>query len=514
MHSCAQNVAAGHFTCFALRRADLGFTPKSRYTPRTATAAPAGYSPADLASAYNLPTSAGSGQRVYVVDAYDDPSAEADLAVYRTQYGLPACTTGNGCFRKINQHGASSPLPAPDAGWAGEIALDLDMVSATCPQCAITLVEANSDSDDLFTAVDEAVSLGAKFVSLSWGSDQEYSDDPSYNSHFRHPGVVFSVASGDAGYGAGYPATSPDVVAVGGTRLVKAPGTTRGWTESVYNDPSDPTEVSAAGSGCSTYQAKPAYQSSAISVRGVRARAPRATCPPSPIRATAWPSTRPTAATAGACSAVPAPSAPIIASVYALAGKPSTSFAAGPGALRRRAAISTTSRAATTAAAPRAPQHVLCTAAAGWDGPTGLGHTGRHRCVHGGPHPGDCDLSDVHCRQRPAAVPAPATTSQTTPPSTIRVLVRTDAHDGADRAPSTSRPTSRTSCPTSGRPAGTATRSRPVPSRSSPTPGTGCCIRQLGGDDSDPAHCFDVTDDQDFQVYRAGSATTDAPRRW
>src|SRR6266516_230380 len=120
---------------------------------------PPGYGPADLQGAYQLPSSiAGTGQTVAIVDAFDDPKAESDLAVYRAQFGLPLCTTANGCFRKVNQNGAASPLPRPDAGWAGEISLDLDMVSAVCPKCKILLVEANSAYDnDLFTAEDRAV---------------------------------------------------------------------------------------------------------------------------------------------------------------------------------------------------------------------------------------------------------------------------------------------------------------------------------------------------------------------
>src|SRR5439155_579168 len=94
------------------------------------------------------------------------------LPPYRSQYGLPPCTTANGCFRKINQNGQTSPLPASDTGWAGEISLDVDMVSAVCPQCHILLVEANSNNDDLYTAINQAVAQGAKYVSNSWGGGE------------------------------------------------------------------------------------------------------------------------------------------------------------------------------------------------------------------------------------------------------------------------------------------------------------------------------------------------------
>src|SRR6202035_5418662 len=158
----------------------------------------AGFSPADLQSAYNLPSSAaGSGQTVAIVDAYDDPNAEADLATYRAQFGIASCTTANGCFRKVNQTGGSI-YPSADAGWAGEISLDLDMVSAICPNCHILLVEAAS----------------------IWISD---------------PGIAITVASGDTGYGVEYPAASPDVTAVGGTSLSPA-ANSRGWSESVWHN--------------------------------------------------------------------------------------------------------------------------------------------------------------------------------------------------------------------------------------------------------------------------------------
>ncbi len=131
---------------------------------------PAGYGPADLHSAYNLPANGGAGQTVAIVDAFDDPNAEADLAVYRAQFGLPACTTANGCFRKVDQRGGTD-YPPPNAGWAGEISLDLDMVSAVAPHAHILLVEADDNSiDNLGAAVDQAVALGAKYVSNSYGS--------------------------------------------------------------------------------------------------------------------------------------------------------------------------------------------------------------------------------------------------------------------------------------------------------------------------------------------------------
>jgi hypothetical protein len=221
-----------------------------------------GLAPADLESAYDLPSgTAGGGQTVAVVDAYNDPTAEADLAAYRSAYGLPSCTTAGGCFDKVNQTGGKTYPSQPNSeegDWPVEESLDLDMVSAICPNCHIMLVEANSASDtDLATAENEAVSLGATEVSNSWASS-EFGGESSYDSAFDHPGVPITAASGDWGYdndeyGAGvpsYPAASPYVIAVGGTDLTSA-GNSRGWSETVW---------ARSGSGCSVYEPKPSYQ--------------------------------------------------------------------------------------------------------------------------------------------------------------------------------------------------------------------------------------------------------------
>jgi hypothetical protein len=241
----------------------------ARLDSMAATVAPAdngidgtGLAPADLQAAYKLPSStAGSGQTVALVDAYNDPTAESDLAAYRSAYGLPSCTTAGGCFDKVNQTGGKSYPPQPTAeqgGWPIEESLDLDMVSAICPNCHIMLVEANSASiEDLGAAVNEAVKLGATEVSNSYGSF-EYEGETASDKDYTHPGVPITVASGDyeydnEQYGAArpsYPASSPDVIAVGGTNLVEA-SNSRGWNETVW---------SRSGSGCSLFEPKPSYQ--------------------------------------------------------------------------------------------------------------------------------------------------------------------------------------------------------------------------------------------------------------
>ena len=230
VRSCA-TPARGSAACLAWVRTDLH---AAKVAPN---ATPAGYGPSDLQSAYRLPSaSAGSGRTVAIVDAFDDPNAASDLAVYRSQFGLPACTTANGCFRKINQTGGATP-PRANGGWAQEISLDLDMVSAVCPNCHILLVEATSATiANLGAAVNEAASQHAVAISNSYGgSDQSDASAPFYN----HPGIAVTASSGDSGFGVEFPASSHFVTAVGGTTLNRSGS---GFRQTAW---------SGAGSGCS-----------------------------------------------------------------------------------------------------------------------------------------------------------------------------------------------------------------------------------------------------------------------
>src|SRR5262249_49819932 len=150
---------------------------------------------------------------------YDDPNAESDMASYRSHFGLPACSSASGCFRKVNQSGQASPLPAANASWSQEISLDLDMASAMCPNCRILLVEASSASyADLGPAENTAASLGATAISNSYGGG-EISSESSFDGYYNHPGIAVTASSGDSGYGVEYPAASQYVTAVGGTTL-------------------------------------------------------------------------------------------------------------------------------------------------------------------------------------------------------------------------------------------------------------------------------------------------------
>ena len=178
--------------------------------PLATTSYQFGFTPQNLANAYKWANPSGSswnwnGQTVAIVDAYDNPNAASDLSAYRSQFGLSPCTTSNGCFRKVNQRGGTAP-PAGDTGWGQEIDLDLDMVSAVCPNCKILLVESDSNSfTDLGAAANQAYTLGADAISNSYGGN-EFSGESTYGSAYNHPGVAVTASSGDYGYGVQVPA--------------------------------------------------------------------------------------------------------------------------------------------------------------------------------------------------------------------------------------------------------------------------------------------------------------------
>ena len=244
--AAADPTAGGRMRCFSRALGKAGDAGPQ------VMAGPTGLGPAQIQSAYKLAGLNAAGRTVAIVDAYNDPKAAADLATYRKAYGLPACTASTGCFKQINQSGATSPEPSGDYGWAEEISLDLDAVSAACPTCHILLVSANSASTaDLATAVNTAAKQpGVAAISNSYGGS-EASSETSTDSSYNHPGIAVTVSSGDSGYGVEYPAASRYVTAVGGTTLTQAAGTARGWTETAW---------SGAGSGCSAYEPKPAWQ--------------------------------------------------------------------------------------------------------------------------------------------------------------------------------------------------------------------------------------------------------------
>ena len=339
----------GTARCHSWVRVDPSGRPVTNATPR-------GYGPADLQSAYNLPSTTGStwswnGKTIAIVDAYDAPTAEQDLATYRSYFKLPPCSTANGCFRKVNQTGGTTP-PAANASWAQEISLDLDMASAICPSCKIVLVEASSNSlVNLYTAVDQAANMGATVISNSYGGP-EYSGETNDEIHYNHSGIAITVSSGDNGYGVEFPASSRFVTAVGGTSLQKA-SNSRGWTETVWT---------GAGSGCSAYITKPTWQSDACARRTV-----------ADVSAIADPNTGVAVydsyAYRGASGWLvfggTSVAAPVIAGVYALGGAGSAT-----------AQTLYTSNAffdVTSGSNGSCGGSYLCTGVIGYDGPTGLG---------------------------------------------------------------------------------------------------------------------------------------------
>jgi subtilase family serine protease len=316
------------------------------------TGTPSGLNPADIRSAYALTASSSGGRTVAIVDAYNDPTAEADLGVYRSQFGLAPCTTANGCFRKVNQTGGTN-YPRNDAGWATEISLDLDMVSAACPDCKILLVEASSNSfANLGTAVNYAATqAGVVAISNSYGGG-----DSAGTSAYDHPGIAITASTGDAGYGVESPASFRTVVAVGGTSLRKA-STTRGWSETVW---------SGAGSGCSTLNAKPAWQTAATQCSGKANADVSAVADPN-TGVSVYDSTSYQGRSGWQVYGGTSASAPIIASVYALSGN-----TAGYPASYTWAHASGLNDV-TSGSNGTCPTAVWCNAGTGWDGPTGLG---------------------------------------------------------------------------------------------------------------------------------------------
>ena len=365
----------GEFTCFALHRDDI----KATRGIRPLVDLPAGFGPADLQSAYALPANGGAGATVAIVDAYDDPTAEADLAIYRQQYGLPPCTTANGCFSKIDQRGGTS-YPSPDAGWAGEISLDLDMVSAVAPNAHILLVEADSPSFvNLAAAVDQAVASGAKYVSNSYGTNYDSSpgsgEPPSevtdLDVHYNHPGVAIVASSGDGDYGVSYPAASQYVTSVGGTALVRD-SSTRGWSESVWHN-----QYGGPGSGCSVYEPKPSFQKDTGCAKRSVADVSAVSDPATGVAVYqtygggGW-------AVYGGTSAA----SPLIAGVYAIAGTPVPGTYPNSYPYEAPGSLYDVTAGANGSCSPA----YLCTAATGYDGPTGLGTPHGPGAFSSGPH--------------------------------------------------------------------------------------------------------------------------------
>lgn len=350
---CPRNNPNGTARCFAHVVTDARGNPiNGRANPN---ALPQGYGPADLQSAYGLTGVAGTGTpTVAIVDAFGYPRAEQDLAVYRSTYGLPECSTSNGCLRIVGQNGGKPPSRV-DTGWDQEQALDLDMVSAACPNCHILLVQASSASfSNLWTGVDYAKTQGVKAISNSYGNTDS-SSYAQYDSHYAANGIAVTVSTGDSGYGAQWPATAPGAVAVGGTSLTRG-GTTRGWTETVWN---------GAGSGCGLGHPQPTWQQGVTDACGGRMEADiSSNADPNTGVAVYGPVNRTTSGWGvwGGTSE----SAPFIGGLFAL--RNGTINAASSVYANKSSLNDVTSGSNGTCAVA-----YYCTGQVGYDGPTGLG---------------------------------------------------------------------------------------------------------------------------------------------
>jgi hypothetical protein len=411
--------------------------------PLTGTAPPyGGYGPTQFHTGYQLPCTPGGAiqsicstpssfgpQTVALIEAYLDPTAANDLAVYSSQYGLPACTTANGCLSIVNENGGSALPTTTDASWALETSLDIEVAHAICQTCKILLVEATTSSYyDITTAVDSAAGLGATAISNSYGS-VEWSNESSFDPYYNHPGIAVVASSGDGGYGSQYPAVSPGVIAVGGTTLhLNADGT--------YNSE---TVWGSSGSGCSQYEPANSWQMqvSDWSQTGCGTNAAA-----TDVSADADPSTG---------AAIYAPynggtgwylvggtslSAPLVAAVYALAG----GVPAGTNAQSvPYTDMNGSSSHDVTTGSNGTCNTIMCTAGVGYDGPSGLGT----------PH-GTVGFGGT------TSAPPPATLTPTTVPPTATSVAPT----------STPKPTA-TSVPPTSTPKPTATS---VPPTSTPKP--------------------------------------------
>jgi subtilase family serine protease len=351
-HACAAP-ARGHAACLAIVDSTTAGSALTRAQATADGLEP--YQAADLQSAYNLPSALlGERQTIAIVDAFDDPNAESDLAAYRTANNLSPCTTANGCFAKVNQDGQQGDYPAANSSWAVEESLDLDMASAICPNCNITLVEANSATDsDLYAAEGEAAALGPNVISNSWG-EAEYDGEAADCGNFDHPGIATTVAAGDSGFGINFPAACADVTAVGGTTLYQD-SDARGWAETAW---------SGTGSGCSAYISKPAWQTDKPCGKRTVTDVSAVADPDTPVAVYDTFGYRGWVAVGGTSVA-----APLIAGVYALAGNTANVGSGASYSYAHRQYLNDV----TSGSNGTCGGSYLCTAVKGYDGPTGWG---------------------------------------------------------------------------------------------------------------------------------------------
>lgn len=329
-----------------------------------ASTLPAGYGPVQFHGAYGSQTLVSTPTTIAIVDAYDDPNILSDLNKYSSTFGIAAmsaCPVSTGtlaapCFQKVDQRGGTS-YPQVNAGWALEIALDVETAHAICQNCNILLVEADSNSyTNLMAAVDQAFAMGANVISNSYGSS-EFSGETSLDWHFNHPGIAITFSSGDSGYGVEYPAASQYVTAVGGTTL----------NLNSNNSYKSESAWSGSGSGCSAYEAKPSFQSDAGCLNRTVADVSADANPNT--GAAVYDSVRYQGRRGWFQVGGTSLSSPIIAGVYALSGNTASAANSIPYSQGNSANI----HDVTTGTNGSCGGSYLCTATSGYDGPTGLG---------------------------------------------------------------------------------------------------------------------------------------------
>lgn len=340
----------GGTACGAIRRLDV--IPSLNLTAGLIP----GYQPADLTEAYDVPASGGAGATIGIVVAYGDPNADADLATYRSTFGLPACRASTGCLRFVNGADGSANLPAGDEAWAQELSIDLDMASAICPSCKLLVSEApNADIESLTQAVSTAIAHGATVVSNSYTTPETAAvaaDNPKWN----HPGVPIVAGAGDNGYGVGWPAASSYVTAVGGTTILPILNGLA-WLELAWT---------RGGSGCSAYIAKPSWQHDTQCKRRTVADV-AAVADPTP-GVSVYDTYFASAANAGwNVYGGTSVATPIVAAMYALAGNASSISNASP-IYAHASAMNDIVLGLNGACLT-----YLCTGLPGYDGPTGMG---------------------------------------------------------------------------------------------------------------------------------------------
>ncbi|MBY8882553.1 S8 family serine peptidase [Actinacidiphila acidipaludis] len=351
------------------------------------SAAPAGYGPADLQTAYGLPATSTSTRTIAIIDAGVYPTLEKDLAVYRRTFGLPACTTASGCLTLEDYTGGRQPAPQTGAQGrlveeevAVETALDVDMASAACPSCRLMEIslpwqDAQDDNDvstaDFARAVNTAVTAGASAVSISYGYTADVQNTHGTRlSAFHHPGVAVTASTGDEGFNGGihqsWPSDLPSVISVGGITLPDDGAPTAWWAAGSGCETAFPAatgQPASVAAACDGHRAAADVSADADPASGV---AIRDTYAPSSGEPGDW-------LVAGGTSA----SAPYVAGLFARAGH--LSSVDGPRSLYRAPASAFTDIASGDnedyhqCASYPGVSPKLCTAGTGWDGPTGRG---------------------------------------------------------------------------------------------------------------------------------------------